>query len=229
MGAGPGDPELLTVRALRLLETADVVLYDDLVPAAVLSLVAAAAECVNVGKRCGVKTITQAQINALMIDHARRGSSVIRLKSGDPLVFGRAAEEMDALRAASVPFDVVPGVTSGFAAAAALQVSLTDRRGSSGIHISTAHHAPEAAHTTPRRDWNATQIIYMPGRSLATLAAGWLSEGADPGLPCVIVSRAAQPDQSIQRTTLGQLHTAAAAAAPSLLLAGWALTLREQE
>ncbi len=198
-------------------------MHDDLVPAVILEAAPATAEIVNVGKRCGVKTITQARINALMIDNAREGLSVIRLKSGDPLVFGRAAEEMEALREASIPFEVVPGVTSGFAAAAALQVSLTDRLSSSGIHISTAHHAPDADHPTAQRDWSATQIIYMPGRSLEALAAEWLAEGADPALPCVIVSRAAQPDQQILRTTLEKLHEAGTAAPPSLLLAGWAL------
>jgi uroporphyrin-III C-methyltransferase len=219
----------MTVRAVRLLASADVILHDDLVPSAILEAAPGNAEIVNVGKRCGVKTITQAQINALMIDSARKNLSVIRLKSGDPLVFGRAAEEMDALRRASIPFEIVPGVTSGFAAAAALQVSLTDRRSSSGIHISTAHHAPGADHTSAKTDWSATQIIYMPGRSLDALAAEWLVEGADPALPCVIVSRAAQPDQHIQHTTLEKLHEADAAASPSLLLAGWALAISKHD
>ncbi|MGC2301418.1 MAG: SAM-dependent methyltransferase, partial [Acidobacteriaceae bacterium] len=105
VGAGPGDPELLTLRAARLLATTDVVLHDDLVPAAVLAH-AERALVINVGKRCGRKNISQEQINAMMIEYARRGLAVVRLKSGDPLVFGRAGEEMDALRAAGIPFDV---------------------------------------------------------------------------------------------------------------------------
>ena len=118
VGAGPGDPELLTLKAARLLATADIVLHDDLVPAAVLAH-AERALVMNVGKRCGRKNISQEQIHAMMIDEARRGLAVIRLKSGDPLVFGRAGEEMDALRAAEIPFEVVPGITAAFAAAAA--------------------------------------------------------------------------------------------------------------
>ena len=112
VGAGPGDPELLTVRALRLLETADVVLHDDLVPAEVLAVVHRHALVTSVGKRCGRPRITQAGIHALMIESSRAGQSVVRLKSGDPLVFGRAGEEIAALRAASVRFEVVPGVTA---------------------------------------------------------------------------------------------------------------------
>ncbi|HKN20530.1 MAG TPA: uroporphyrinogen-III C-methyltransferase, partial [Terracidiphilus sp.] len=127
VGAGPGDPELLTVKAVRLIESAGVILHDDLVPPEILDLALPHAVVVNVGKRCGTKTITQEEINALMIEHARAGRSVVRLKSGDPLVFGRAAEEMDALDEAGVPYEIVPGISAAFAAAAALGRSLTDR------------------------------------------------------------------------------------------------------
>lgn len=130
-GAGPGDPDLLTVKAVRLIESAEVILHDDLVPQAVLDLASSDAEVVNVGKRCGVKNITQEEINALMIQHAKAGRSVVRLKSGDPLLFSRAAEEIGALREAGVPFDVVPGVSAAFAAAAALGRALTDRASAS--------------------------------------------------------------------------------------------------
>ena len=109
VGAGPGDPELLTIKALRLLETADTILYDDLVPQELLSLASKTALTISVGKRCGLKKITQAQIHSMMIESARKGLSVVRLKSGDPLIFGRAAEEMDALNGAGIPFEVVPG------------------------------------------------------------------------------------------------------------------------
>ena len=221
VGAGPGDPELLTVRALRLLASADAILYDDLVPSAILELASASALVVSVGKRCGTKRVTQAQIHSLLIEMSRNGLSVVRLKSGDPLIFGRAAEEMDALREACVPFDIVPGVTSAFAAAAALRISLTDRRAASGVSFSTAHHAEGATLLPPPGD--ATQVIYMPGRALHTLSEHWLRAGADPSLPCVIVSRAAQPEQHVQHTTLRELHLADIAVSPSLLLAGWAL------
>ena len=141
VGAGPGDPELLTVKGHRLIREAGVVLHDDLVPAAIVALAGSDAEVVNVGKRCGVKRITQDEINTLMIGAARRGASVVRLKSGDPGIFGRLAEEMEALDAAGIPYEVVPGITAGIAAAASLSVSLTDRRKSARVVIVTGHKA----------------------------------------------------------------------------------------
>jgi uroporphyrin-III C-methyltransferase len=225
VGAGPGDPELLTLKAAHLLATADVVLHDDLVPAAVLAL-AERALVINVGKRCGRKSISQEQIHAMMIDEARRGLAVIRLKSGDPLVFGRAGEEMDALRAAGIPFEVVPGITAAFAAAAALGRPLTDRRGASSVSFSAGHHAP-GSHLEPASLAGATRVVYMPGRDLRAIAEGLRSEGLPADLPCVIVSRAAQPDPQIVRTTLGRLKQASSLPAPSILLAGE--VLRETE
>lgn len=222
VGAGPGDPELLTVKALRRLQSADVILHDDLVPQAILGLVAHA-EVVNVGKRCGAKHITQEQIQDLMIEHARSGRSVVRLKSGDPLIFGRAAEEMAALRDAGVDFEVVPGITSALAAAAAIPASLTDRHSASNVIFSTGHHAQshnEAA--LPARE-DATRVVYMPGRDLTLLAAEWVAEGLPADLPCALVSRAAQPDQQVQYTILEKLGEAVPMQAPSLLLAGWAV------
>ncbi len=221
VGAGPGDPELLTLKAVRLLATADVVLHDDLVPAAVLAH-AERALAINVGKRCGRKNISQEQIDAMMADYARRGMAVVRLKSGDPLVFGRAGEEMDALRRAEVPFEVVPGITAAFAAAAAVQRPLTDRRNASSISFSSGHHAPGST-LEPASLAGATRAIYMPGRDLRGVAAQLRKEGLPADLPCVIVSRAAQPDQEIVRTTLGRLDRVTAGAAPSILLAGEAL------
>src|ERR1700722_3797098 len=117
VGAGPGDPELLTVKAHKLLLQADVVLHDDLVSAPILSLAGPQAEIVNVGKRCGAKKITQDEINARMIQAARSGHDVVRLKSGDPGIFGRLAEEMDALDAAGISYEIVPGITAGFGGA----------------------------------------------------------------------------------------------------------------
>jgi uroporphyrin-III C-methyltransferase len=128
VGSGPGDPELLTVRAVRLLETADVVFHDDLVPDEVLGLVHRGALVTSVGKRFGRPKITQAGINELMVESARAGYSVVRLKSGDPLVFGRAGEEIAALRGAKISFEVVPGVTAALAAGAVLGLPLTDRK-----------------------------------------------------------------------------------------------------
>lgn len=221
VGAGPGDPELLTLKAVRLLATADVVLHDDLVPAAVLTH-AERALAINVGKRCGRKNISQEQIDAMMVDYARRGMAVVRLKSGDPLVFGRAGEEMDALRRAGVPFEVVPGITAAFAAAAAARRPLTDRRNASSISFSSGHHAPGST-LEPASLAGATRAIYMPGRNLRPIAAQLRSEGLSADLPCIIVSRAAQPDQEILHTTLARLDQVGTVPAPSILLVGEAL------
>jgi uroporphyrin-III C-methyltransferase/precorrin-2 dehydrogenase/sirohydrochlorin ferrochelatase len=223
VGAGPGDPELLTVKAVRLIESADVLLHDDLVPEAILDLAALTAEIVNVGKRCGTKAITQEEINALMIEHARAGRSVVRLKSGDPLLFGRAAEEMSALDEADVPYEIVPGISAAFAAAAALGRSLTDREWASHVIFSTGHHAQSHNREALPALEAGTRVVYMPGRDFNLLAAEWLAEGLPADLPCAVVSRAAQPDQQVMHTTLGSLASIAAAAAPSLLIAGWAL------
>ena len=222
VGAGPGDPDLLTVKALRLIESADVILHDDLVPQAILDL-APKAEIINVGKRCGMKSITQDEINGLMVEHARAGRSVVRLKSGDPLIFGRAAEEMNALRDAAVPFEVIPGITSALAAAAAIPASLTDRHTASNVIFSTGHHAQSHNDAELPATEDATRVVYMPGRDLALLAAEWLSEGLPAELPCVLVSRAGQPDQHVIATSLNELGAAPQMQAPSLLLAGWAV------
>ena len=222
VGAGPGDPDLLTVKALRLIQSADVVLHDDLVPRAILDL-APRAEIVNVGKRCGMKSITQQEINAVMVEHAQAGRSVVRLKSGDPLIFGRAAEEMNALREAGVAFEVVPGITSSLAAAAAIPASLTDRHSASNVIFSTGHHAQSHNDGALPALEDATRVVYMPGRDLNLLAAQWRSEGLPAELPCVLVSRAGQPDQEVLSTTLDALGDAPPTQAPSVLLAGWAV------
>lgn len=228
IGAGPGDPDLLTVKALRLLQAADVILHDGLIPQAILSLASPIAEVVNVGKRCGVKSITQQEINALMIARSQSGRSVVRLKCGDPLLLSRAAEEIVALAAAGVAFEIVPGITAAFAAAAAIGCSLTSRNSTSNVIFSTGHHASSQAedqslHTPLPQLEDATRVVYMPGRDLRVLAQQWLDEGLPPELPCAIVSQASQPGQQIHTTTLAALGDAAPAIAPSLLIAGWAL------
>jgi uroporphyrin-III C-methyltransferase len=221
VGAGPGDPELLTLRAAALLRSADLVLHDDLVPAAVIAMAGGQALAVSVGKRCGVKHVQQAEIHALMIDAARRQLSVVRLKSGDPLVFGRAAEEMDALRAAGVPFEVVPGITAAFAAAAQIGCSLTDRRSASSVELHTGHKAADTDENASHD--STTRVVYMPGRSFHAIAEERLAAGDARALPCCVISRAAQPDQSIQWSTLGELAEVVPGPAPVLLLTGWAL------
>jgi uroporphyrin-III C-methyltransferase len=228
VGAGPGDPDLLTVKANRLIQSADVILHDDLVSSAILNLAPLHATVVNVGKRCGVKTITQDEINALMVAHAREGRSVVRLKSGDPLLFGRAAEEIAALTEAGVAHEIVPGVSAAFAAAAAIGCSLTDREWASNVIFSAGQHAQSHNKAALPAIEDATRVVYMPGRDLTLLAAQWLAEGLPADLPCVIVSRAAQADQNVFSTTLGELHSTPVAQAPSLLLAGWAVRGRER-
>jgi len=223
IGAGPGDPDLLTVRAMRLIQSADVILHDDLVPREILELASPRAEIANVGKRCGVKNITQEQINALMNEPARAHHRVVRLKSGDPLIFGRAAEEMAALGEAEVPFEVVPGITAAFAAAAAVPCSLTDRNSASNVMFSTGHHAQSHDRSHLPQHENTTRVVYMPGRDLRLLALEWLQQGLPPDFPCAIVSRAAQRGQQVHRTTLAELGNAAQTQAPSLLIAGWAI------
>jgi uroporphyrin-III C-methyltransferase len=225
VGAGPGDPELLTVKAHALIRSAQVILHDDLVSTPILALAGPHAMVVNVGKRCGTKNITQSEINRLMIASAQRGLSVVRLKSGDPGIFGRLAEECDALEAAGVPFEIVPGITAGLAAAAALGASLTDRRTSSRIICISAHRAHENE-SEPPTDWrglatnNTTLVIYMPGQNFAALEKELLDAGLDTNTQAAIVSRASTPDQREFRTTLGNLAGAPSMDAPSILLIG---------
>jgi len=223
VGAGPGDPELLTVKALRLIQTADVILHDDLVPPPILALAKQRAVVMNVGTRCGVKKIEQDEINALMVKHARAGQSVVRLKSGDPLIFGRAAEEMVALAGAGVEYELVPGITAASAAAAAVGCSLTERNAASSVIVSTGHHAGARQAEGDSPIESATRAVYMPGRDLAPLAEEWLREGLSADLPCAVVSHAAQANQKVYLTTLGALADAPFAEAPSVLLAGWAV------
>jgi len=221
VGAGPGDPDLLTVKAMRLIQAAEVILHDDLVPQAILDLASANAKIVNVGKRCGMKTITQDEINALMIHYAQAGLNLVRLKSGDPLIFGRAAEEIAALTEAGAAFQIVPGITAAFAAAAAIGCSLTDRNSASNVTFSTGHHAQSHNQSPLPAIEDTTRVVYMPGRDLHLLAEEWLLEGLPPDFPCALVSRAAQPGQKVHCTTLAALGEVAPDAAPSLLIAGW--------
>ena len=223
VGAGPGDPDLLTVLALRLIQSAEVILHDDLVPQMILDLASSTAEIVNVGKRCGAKTITQDEINELMIRYARAQRSVVRLKSGDPLLFGRAAEEITALHDAGIAFHVVPGITAASAAAAALGCSLTDRNNASNVTFSTGHHAQSHNQSQLPEIEDTTRVVYMPGRDLKFLAEEWLQQGLPSDFPCAVISHAARANQQIRCTTLGELGSLAPVPAPSLLIAGWVI------
>ncbi|MGO8718533.1 MAG: siroheme synthase CysG [Acidobacteriaceae bacterium] len=234
VGAGPGDPELLTLKAADLLATADVVLHDDLVPQAVLDRAGAEARVISVGKRCGDRRTTQQQIHELMIQQARSGASVVRLKSGDPLIFGRAGEEIEALEQAQVPYTVVPGVTAMFAAAAAARKSLTDRRSASKVILTTAHHASHGEGAEQPVFWrgalpkDATLGIYMPGRDLRALAWDMLKAGLPEDLPCVVMSHVSLPDEDRQTTTLAGLGELEPGPAPLLILTGWPLADRPE-
>jgi uroporphyrin-III C-methyltransferase len=221
VGAGPGDPELLTRKAWRVLQSAHIVLHDDLVSREILSVVPPTAQAVNVGKRRGAKTISQDEINQLMVQLAREGKIVARLKSGDPLLFGRAGEEMEALRRAGVEFEVIPGVTAALGAAASAEISLTDRRHASRVVFVTAHRESGIGLGNERHvSADTTYVIYMPGTRYAELAAELQEAGIGGGIPCVVISRATTENETIFRTTVANLAECPPAASPSLVVAG---------
>jgi uroporphyrin-III C-methyltransferase len=229
VGAGPGDPELLTVKALRLLRTADAVLHDDLVGSEILRFVSPDAQIHNVGKRSGQKKIRQEEINFLLVELAASGLQVVRLKSGDPLIFGRAGEEIDALRKAGIPCEIVPGVTSALGAAAAAQIPLTHRQTSHALVLITGHQAFES---NPA-DWSrlvssgSTIVIYMPGQSYPDIANRLISAGLERETACAIISRATTAHQQVHRTTVADLPRAPRLAAPTLLVVGEVVRLAD--
>jgi uroporphyrin-III C-methyltransferase len=224
VGAGPGAAEFLTLRAVRLIETADVILPDDLVSDEVLEMASPTAIVVPVGKRCGQPRITQAGIHALMLEHARAGRSVVRLKSGEPLLFGRAGEEIAALTEAAIPFEIVPGITAAFAVAAALKTPLTDRGSASKLIFATAHHAADKLELTPKWEGafpkDATLVVYMPGRNFRALADELIASGIDAATPCIAVSNATTEEERVLRTTLAAIEDDAIGPTPVLLLIG---------
>ena len=222
VGAGPGDPELLTRRAWSLLQSADVVLHDDLVSDEVLAAAPAQAQVLSVGKRAGRKTVTQVEISALLVAGARAGLTVVRLKSGDPQIFGRLGEEMDALREAGIDFEVVPGVTAAFAAAASARIQLTGRRVASQLvfipgRVAEGKSADEAWGRLPS---NGTVVIYMPGSDYQGLAERLHGAGISTDTPCLIVSCASRHDEKRHLTTVGRLPEVSLVTSPSLLIVG---------
>jgi uroporphyrin-III C-methyltransferase len=222
VGAGPGDPELLTVKALRLLQTADVVFHDDLVTPEILNLISPNAEVQNVGKRCGVKTIRQEEINFLMVTRAASGRHVVRLKSGDPLIFGRAGEEIEALRRANIEYEIVPGVTAALGAAASVGIPLTHRQASSTLVLTAGHSAPG----NQDEEWGkfaggeSTLVVYMPGSNYAGISSRLNAAGFAAETPCAIISRATTPGQRTHLTTVSELHRSPKLASPTLLVVG---------
>jgi siroheme synthase len=255
IGAGPGDPDLLTVKAARLLQRATIVLHDSLVSREVLQLIPREVEIIDVGKRSGQKLLTQDEINQLLVSYANQSRSgrsldrsaaespnahpptkltsheeVIRLKGGDPVVFGRAGEEIEALRRANIPFEIVPGITAALGAAAAAGISLTDRRAASQIVITTYSRGSDPATAEPFAvtrdvDWAAissstTLVLYMPGADYAEVSRRLIEAGQPEDLPCVIVSNATTPHQQIRWTTVSALASEAKLPAPALLIVG---------
>ena len=221
VGAGPGDPELLTVKALRVLQCADVVLHDSLVSAEVLALISPDARIVDVGKRAGQKLLSQEEINLLLVDFSSKRETVVRLKGGDPLLFGRAAEEVEALRLAHVPFEVVPGISAAFAAAATAGFSLTDRRAASQVLFTTFSRG-ESAEALGWREVTAdtTLAIYMPGTDYSEVAARLLDAGLDVDTPCAVISQATRAEQQILWANIDALFEERRLPAPAILIVG---------
>lgn len=222
VGAGPGDPELLTLKAARILRSAEVVLYDDLVGPGVLELIPKAAQLHNVGKRCGRKSWKQSEINCLLVELALLGTDVVRLKGGDPLIFGRAGEELEALRAAGIAVEIVPGISSALAAAAAAQIPVTHRELASSIMFLAGHHAQgqSADGVIEQLSPKTTYAVYMPGYGYATMSARLIAAGLSAETPCAIVSQVATPGERVFRATLGELSDAPQLPAPTLLFVG---------
>jgi len=221
VGAGPGDPELLTLKASRVLKQADVVLYDSLVSAEVLSLIAPGSQMVDVGKRAGLKLLTQGEINSLLVACAAKHEVVVRLKGGDPLLFGRASEEIDALRKANVPFEIVPGISAAFGAAAAAGISLTDRRVGSQVLFTTFSRGDDVKSLGWREvTTDTTLAIYMPGTDYAEVAARLLDTGLSAEIPCAVISQATRVEQQIRWSNIGALFEEQRLPAPALLIVG---------
>jgi uroporphyrin-III C-methyltransferase/precorrin-2 dehydrogenase/sirohydrochlorin ferrochelatase len=227
IGAGPGSEDLLTLRAQRLLQEADVIVHDQLVPDAVVEMGRRDAPRLSVGKKKGHHSFTQAEINALIVRLAREGKRVARLKGGDPMVFGRAGEEVEALRRAGIAYHIVPGVTAALAAAADTATPVTLRKVSSGFVVATAH----GANSTELRHWAAlasaglTLALYMGKSVAAETSARLIAEGAAPTIPVGVVVRAGRPDRRLYRGTLGSLAGGAAELedGPAIIFVGEAI------
>lgn len=227
VGAGPGDPELVTLKALRRLREADVVIHDRLVPVELLHEARADAEIIDAGKAPGRHCLSQAEINWLLVDRARRRGRVVRLKGGDPAVFGRLAEEIAAVSAAGIPFEIVPGVTAATAAAARAGISLTERGHASMVVLAAAtDHTGRAASGL---DWGflaraeGTLAFYMGVRTLETVTASLTALGRDPHEPAILVERVGGADERVIASRLGQIADvarAASAQSPAMLITG---------
>jgi uroporphyrin-III C-methyltransferase/precorrin-2 dehydrogenase/sirohydrochlorin ferrochelatase len=231
VGAGPGDPDLLTLKALRALQDADVILHDRLVPAAILDFARRDAMRICVGKSAGAPSTPQGEINALLIQHARAGSRVVRLKGGDPFVFGRGGEELEALAAAKIDFSVIPGVTAASGCAAYAGIPLTHRDHAHSVSFVTGH----ADGNGREPDWpalaspGATAVFYMGLARLESIAQRLLDHGAPSTLPAAIVAHGTLPEQRVIVATVATIAAATQAAgveSPALLIVGEVVKLR---
>jgi uroporphyrin-III C-methyltransferase len=218
VGAGPGSLDLLTIRAHALISSATCLLHDDLVSPEVLSLASANALVSNVGKRCGRKTVTQEQINAWMIEYAQAGHSVVRLKSGDPLLFGRAAEEIDALTHAAIPLEIVPGVSTGFAAAALAGIPLTGRITNSRVLFATRHLAAGATNGLAGITPEVTLVLYMPGKDYAAIQSELFANGWSAQTRCVVASALSAASQQIESFALRDLAAVSGLPSPVVIM-----------
>jgi uroporphyrin-III C-methyltransferase / precorrin-2 dehydrogenase / sirohydrochlorin ferrochelatase len=230
VGAGPGDPELLTLKALRALQDADIILYDRLVSTAILDLARRDAAKVCVGKSAGGTSTTQAEINDLLIQHAASGQRVVRLKGGDPFIFGRGGEELEALARAGISFSVVPGITSALGCAAYAGIPLTHRDHAHSVTFVTGH----ADKNGPEPDWRAlaspktTAVFYMGLARMAHIVARLLEHGAAGTRPAAVIVHGTLPNQQVVAATLATIESAASAASlesPALLVVGEVVAL----
>src|SRR5690348_5977775 len=228
-GAGPGDPGLITALGLHAIEHADVILYDALVNPALLKLARARAELVFAGKRAGVKSCKQSDISRTLVALAKKGKRVLRLKGGDPFVFGRGAEEALALVQGGVPFRIVPGVTAGIGGLAYAGIPVTHRDTNHAVTFLTGHGAD--GHL-PEFDWNAlakaspTLVLFMARKTAGDIAAKLIAPGRDPSEPAAIVSDATRGKQHVIETTLAQLGEAASGNAAAIIVIGENVRLR---
>jgi uroporphyrin-III C-methyltransferase len=228
VGAGPGDPELLTLKAAKVLRSAEVVLHDELVSAEILRLIPHTAELVNVGKRSGRPSTPQSDINQLLVQYALLEFQVVRLKGGDPFIFGRGGEEMEALRQAGIEVEIVPGVTAALGAAAGVQVPLTHRDLSSTLILVTgsSKQSDHIANWPDRLASNATVVVYMPG-DLALLQNRLLGSGVSSETPCAIISAATSESEKVHITKVSDLADSPSMAAPKLLVIGRVVELAD--